>query len=297
MTSLLGAWLGPIGGELVVVEPSPSAALRDSLSRSAAQTRLVVGASPWALDQVGAAELWLIDGDHNYWTVLRELRAVRAAGGAESRPYVVIAHDVGWPAGRRDQYYLPSSLPDSALRRHDPRRGVKLGDPLAADGGFRGEGAFAFADEEGGPENGVLTAIEDFMAEAPGHDLYVVPAVFGLGVLVPGDHPERTALSHIFGPLHDDPLLASLERNRLANYLRVIELQDEASSRERERAIDRDLAASELRAARDARRDAETRVAALEAENRSLREAQAQIPQFDRLVELARRLRARHRTR
>jgi hypothetical protein len=32
-------------------------------------------------------------------------------------------------------------------------------------------------------------------------------------------------------PLHNHPLLASLEANRLANYLAVIDLQDRASGR------------------------------------------------------------------
>ena len=48
-------------------------------------------------------------------------------------------------------------------------------------------GYFAWAQHEGGPRNGVLTAIEDFLEEKhhSGRELGFaeIPAVFGLGIL------------------------------------------------------------------------------------------------------------------
>ena len=54
---------------------------------------------------------------------------------------------------------------------------------LQAVGGFRGEGAFAYALEEGGERNGVLTAVEDFLAGRDDLELRRIPAIFGVGVV------------------------------------------------------------------------------------------------------------------
>ena len=98
--------------------------------------------------------------------------------------------------------------------------------------GFRGQGQFAWALHEGGPKNGVKTAIEDFKKNC-GRDLgYVqVPAVFGLGILFDLDANWSKALAEHALPWHENALLASLERNRLANYLAVIEWQDREAQR------------------------------------------------------------------
>lgn len=75
-----------------------------------------------------------------------------------------------------------------------------------------------------------MAAIEDFLADvhAGGHELALaeIPAVFGLGVLFDQDAPWSEMLGQHLLPYHDNALLRSLEANRLANYLRVIDLQD-----------------------------------------------------------------------
>jgi hypothetical protein len=71
------------------------------------------------------------------------------------------------------------------------------------------------------------------MAANPGYELIVVPAVFGLGILIPTNHPQHDALHAIFAPYDRNPLLERLENNRLRNYLRVIELQDQIAGRSR----------------------------------------------------------------
>ena len=55
----------------------------------------------------------LVDGDHNWYTVVNELRLIAAtsAGAGEPLP-VLICHDVGWPYGRRDLYYAPEQIPE-----------------------------------------------------------------------------------------------------------------------------------------------------------------------------------------
>jgi hypothetical protein len=91
-------------------------------------------------------------------------------------------------------------------------------------------GHFAWALHEGGPRNGVLTAIEDFVSELheAGRTLAFaeLPAVFGLGVLFDQDAPWSEALGQHLLPYHANPLLRALEETRLASYLRVLDLQD-----------------------------------------------------------------------
>ncbi|MGF7233932.1 MAG: hypothetical protein ACQSGP_03080 [Frankia sp.] len=106
------------------------------------------------------------------------------------------------------------------------------------DGGFRGAGAFAWATSEGGPRNGVRTAIEDFLADRPELSLHVVPAIFGLGVIIDGRAPWAATVRELIAPWVGNAVLGRLERNRIALYLRVLELQDEITSLSRRRQRD-----------------------------------------------------------
>jgi hypothetical protein len=144
-------------------------------------------------------------------------------------------HDVGWPAGRRDMYYAPEQIPAEHLHSHSYEAGAELGRAeLVERRGFRGMGHFALAQLSGGPRNGVMTAIDDFLAEAlrdgKEYGFAEIPAVFGLGALFDLDAPWSAALADLLLPWHQNKLLRSLETNRLRNYLRVIEMQDEAAS-------------------------------------------------------------------
>jgi hypothetical protein len=148
------------------------------------------------------------------------------------RPFLAIYHDVAWPCARRDQYYDPSRIPRPFLQPHTWDRGIVPGEPGTVAGGFRGEGHWACAIREGGPQNGVLTAIEDFVRGRE-HELSwgFVPAVFGLGVLFSTSAPWAELLTHLLLPYHDNPLLERLERNRLDCYLSVIAWQDRERSK------------------------------------------------------------------
>jgi hypothetical protein len=134
----------------------------------------------------------LIDGDHNWFTVINELRLVADASRRASRPFpVVMLHDVGWPYGRRDLYYAPERVPDE-YRHPFARKGIAPGrSELVERGGVNPE--LCNATIEGTPRNGVLTAVEDFLTEARvGLAFTVLPGFHGLGIL----HPDRLA--------HDD---------------------------------------------------------------------------------------------
>src|SRR3954453_10196892 len=150
------------GRSFPAVEPFPVAEVR-ALAASVDEFTLVEGRSPDALSSVPAADAYLIDGDHNYWTVSRELEAVFGDGRAP----LAVLHDVGWPCARRDQYYSVEALPSEAVHPHSYSRGRAPGVSELVDRGFGGGGSFAVACSEGGPGNGVLTGGEDFLAARP----------------------------------------------------------------------------------------------------------------------------------
>jgi hypothetical protein len=213
------------GGTLYVVEPAPSDLLR-AFAAEHRNVRIVDGYSPEVLAGLAPAGLYVVDGDHNYVTVRGELESIFA--GTAALDTIAVMHDVGWPSGRRDQYYAPDRLPAEGVWPHSFTRGAVPGAAeLAADGhGFRGEGAFAFAMHEGGPRNGVLTAIEDVLAARSTLGLLATPLVFGLGVVGHRTHPQWREVETLMAAYVDNPTLAAAERNRLDLLMHVIELQD-----------------------------------------------------------------------
>jgi len=223
----LADWVAGRDGRVISVDPSPAGRV---LARAREDERLeiVAGASPEALEGIERGDAYVIDGDHNHWTVLRELRHAYAGTESGAGPLCIL-HDVGWPSGRRDMYYAPERLPAEALHPHSYRAGAIPGRSELVDGAFHGGGQFAWADHEGGERNGVLTAVEDAMAEIGGLRLAVIPCVFGVGILWPEAAPWAAGVEAEVAPLDGHPLLAALEANRLALYLRVLELQDDRS--------------------------------------------------------------------
>ncbi len=217
-------WARGHGAAVHAVEPLPNPAITE-LAERWPELHLVEQRSPGALEKLEPADVYLIDGDHNYVTVRAELGAI--FGGEADRPCLVFLHDVGWPSGRRDMYYDPQSLPPEAVHPHTYEKGVVPGSDGVVEGGFRGAGHFAWAEHEGGPANGVRTAVEDFL-EAHGQELLfvTVPCVFGLGVVYPVSAPWARSLEEVLAPYADNPLLARLEDNRLTLYLAVLQFQD-----------------------------------------------------------------------
>jgi len=249
-------------GSLTTLEPFPTPEVVE-LDRAEPAFRLVIGHSPGALADVDAADAWVVDGDHNHWTVTRELEAILDKADAADRPPLVIFHDVGWPWARRDLYYDPSTLPPEGVQPHTWAKGVHPGEDGVVGSGFRGEGGFAAALSEGGPRNGVLTGIEDVLASRDGVELIKLAPIYGVGFVFPGDAPWAAALREVLAPYADLDLLERLEENRLALYMRVIELQD--------RLHRLDAGRNRALAGRDAR------IAQLEGEIATLRVALARV--------------------
>jgi hypothetical protein len=250
----LFSFLHERGGELWCVEPEPAQEV-EQLDAAEAGFHLVHGRSPQALAGLGPADAWVIDGDHNYWTVSRELEHADRVAREAGRPTIMFLHDVSWPCGRRDHYYAPEALPDGAVHPHSFELGQVPGTEEAVAGGFRGRGSFAIALREGGPRNGVLTAIEDFLDGRDELRFVHIPVIFGVGVLFDRAAPYASALEELLAPYDANPLLAKLEENRLDLFLKVVELQDSIGTRglQQNRLVveyDVSLAAAEAEAAR-----------------------------------------------
>jgi cephalosporin hydroxylase len=178
-------WCRQNGARLDMVDPMPEADLAPIAAKGQGTATLHALRSLDALPELPSADLVFVDGDHNWYTVYHELTAIwRRADESGREPPVLICHDTGWPYGRRDMYYDPDSIPDAY--RHPWQRGP-LSQPEKGIANSGINASLANAETEGGPRNGVRTAIEDALATRPAADMRVIwlPVLFGLGVIVP----------------------------------------------------------------------------------------------------------------
>jgi hypothetical protein len=242
------------------VDPAPSAALAGLAD--ATRLQLVREYSPAAIDALPDCQLVVVDGDHSYAVVREETEKLLSRADAAGTPSLLVFHDVCFPCGRRDYYYGPDGLDPEDVHPHafDTGMSVFAHDPEVGRG-MRSRGTMGIANEAGGERNGVLTAVEDAIEGRDELVLRVIPAVFGLGFVYPRDAPWAAEADRILEPLDRSPLIARLERNRLALYCRVLELQDAMAAEARDR--DRERAVWEARLARAGGDDLAARLAAL----------------------------------
>jgi len=230
MSRILADHCANAGGTLTCIDPSPASDFADWAAAHEA-VRHIARPSLDVIAEMDAPDAWVIDGDHNYFTVLHELRAIDAVMASGGQPMLAFLHDVSWPCARRDTYYAPDRIPAEWRHPHSYDHGVTLdSDAAVPDRGFRGAGQFSVALKAGGPRNGVLTAVEDYLAAADSDErplCYVhVPAVFGLGIIFDAGADWAQEIANLLMPYHQNDLIARLEENRLRNYLKVIDEQD-----------------------------------------------------------------------
>jgi len=175
--------LGP-DAELHVIDPLPEFDPREHEARFAGRYVFHRDLSVNVLGHLPPMDMALIDGDHNWYTVHTELRLLAHVSRVAGTPFpVAILHDVCWPYGRRDLYYDPATIPEEH-RQPWSRAGIRRGQSELARGGGGLNAQLANAQHEGGPRNGVMTALEDFVAQ---HDqplrVIVLPIYFGLAIV------------------------------------------------------------------------------------------------------------------
>ena len=133
--------------------------------------------------------VYLIDGDHNWYTVFHELDEIFRLHVQDKNPSsypVLFFHDVEWPYARRDLYYQIDRIPPE-FRQPSFLGGLIPGkSELSETEGINfGMNQAALS---GGAKNGVLTGIEDALIKYNGlnfYDFYIVPGNSGLGCLFP----------------------------------------------------------------------------------------------------------------
>jgi SAM-dependent methyltransferase len=167
MSALLAEYCRARDGRFTTVDPAPRAEFL-AWVKDNPEVRHLAKASLEAFDDIEEADAWVVDGDHNWYTVYHELRQIEMISRRAGKPVLVFLHDIGWPCGRRDFYYAPERIPAEYRHPHIYGAGVVLDHAKLVTGrGFRGMGAsFALATVHGGPRNGVMTAIDDFLAES-----------------------------------------------------------------------------------------------------------------------------------
>ena len=190
--------LGP-DCELHVIDPEPQFDPAQHERAFPGRYHFHRGTSHQVLPRLPTADVVLVDGDHNWYTVYHELRMLAGTAREAGVPLpVLVLHDVAWPYGRRDLYYAPERIP-AEFRQPYRRAGMRPGrsELITWGGGMNRD--MANATHEGGPRNGVMTALEDFLTEHPEPVRRVVlPIFYGMAIVaerrVVRDRPELAAL-------------------------------------------------------------------------------------------------------
>ena len=210
---------------------------------------------------VGPTELVVLHGEPNWWTTRWQLEAIGLTADRTGAPLPpVVVANAGAPWGRRDCYLDPNEIPTDSRQPH------------------RRDGDRWVALDEGTPQNGVMTAVEEFARDRGGLQVSCIPGLGGVAVVL--DPDAQASLS--------DEARALLDELRLSpQALALLEAVD-AERRDQRARADRaaEAAASrdELRRELEALRRRVTELASqLAAERARAERAQARAAQMEQL--------------
>lgn len=171
-------------------------------------------------DSLTDADL-VLSGASDYRTVRDLLDTLR------QHPPAVIVSGIGWPCGRRDARLDIAGLPRSERRRFAYRQPIPGRVALGAR-----PSPVAFANLEGGAQNGVLTAVEDGTRAAP--DAWAVRSIEasgGVAILLPKSQatPDRwlALLPSDYGREISERLERSIVELRLERLQLLAELESD----------------------------------------------------------------------
>lgn len=243
-----------------VIDPAPTFDVEDVKRRYGPHFVFHAALSLEILGELAPPDAVLIDGDHNWYTVSRELRLLAKCCERSGQAFpLTLLHDVGWPYGRRDLYYDPQTIPAGYRQPYERAGLIPAQSATVSEGGVNGH--LHNADHEGGPRNGVLTAIEDCLPELPGAVTFIsVPGGHGLGILLPEERmgkaqPLRECGEWLQSPEFLRQHLEWLEAERLQGLVRISELQSRlADARAHPAELDDEHVAAMSAQAEDARR-------------------------------------------
>jgi hypothetical protein len=211
LTRVLVAWARSAGARVQAIDPVPQPGLV-ALAEEHAALELVRETSLEALEHMPLPDAIVIDGDHNYHVVSQELALIARRAGDAPLP-LLLFHDVAWPHARRDDYFAAEQIPESG--RHPvagSKGGIVPGEAGLVPGGLPYPRSAA---HEGGARNGVLTAVEDFIATREDVRFALIPAFFGFGIIWPENAPWASPMADLLAPYDRNPIIAELEANRV----------------------------------------------------------------------------------
>ena len=163
-TNKIIAVIRSLGGRLTSIDPAPQFIPDDDIHF------FQEFSIPFLKNTDEVYDLIIVDGDHNWYTVFHELLIMEEREILKPRG-IILHHDICWPYAKRDLYYFPDRIPE------------EFRNPYSRGGLIKGEqGLFALGKKingcdplnpmnfhalfEGGPGNGVLTAIEEYLRES-----------------------------------------------------------------------------------------------------------------------------------
>lgn len=163
-----------------------------------------------------------MDGDHNYETVLTDLETIDRKR-KQNCIKVIFLHDVCWPWAYRDIYYGPERI--KAPHPYDYNIRVSPYEEERSEQGLS-SGNYATALTEGGENNGVLCAVENFLKiTGPRWRFKSFPVLYGIGILYCVKNFSPKELNAFETELHQQlssrELMSVLELNRIENLCRI----------------------------------------------------------------------------
>jgi hypothetical protein len=94
---LLG-WAADSGATLHTIDPDTALSFDRLLAEHSRHLRVHRARSLDVLEKIAEVDLALIDGDHNWYTVINELRGLERRALKDGRdPPVILVHGIGWP--------------------------------------------------------------------------------------------------------------------------------------------------------------------------------------------------------
>lgn len=182
-TRLLLQYCCGFGGSLVIIEPFVLPELEMVLKDSEGCHVLYAAKSHEVLLSIQEPfDVVLLNGDINYYTVYEDLSRIGDIARKTNGIFpTVIIRSMSWPYARRDMYYDPESLSEDQKHASKQIGMTPWSDALQANA-FNAP--YYNACLEGGPRNGVLTAVEDFIESSPDPlRLFTLPINNGLGII------------------------------------------------------------------------------------------------------------------
>lgn len=183
-TGALSNYVRRVDGHLHCIDPAPGFDVDEFVAQHEGRLSFYADTSLNAIPVMPEVDVALVDGDHNWYTVFNELKAIEARHGHDpDKLPLMFVHDIGWPYGRRDLYYDPETIPEE-FRQPYARRGMgRAKKELLPEGGLNAD--LCNAVMAGGERNGVLTGVEDYIKDSSLElEFLNLPLYFGLGIVI-----------------------------------------------------------------------------------------------------------------